>query len=304
MSFSLALVDGETSVTRKLIAKAVSFLAEPPERGEMHEIKTLFEAQDGKLVLDDGTVCSLPKLGGQQYFTRMAWRCRKLGDVTVSSLQRVLRLEKNSMVHAGTHEVDALLEHAPGGHAKVLLECKSGNARSTGAQTNAYLECLLKESRPGRTHHYFAYSTDESGPVHIPSYWPFFFRVFRGIAEIGCVQGTPGTATRARPFFSRLNFQRSGQTLEVLNDALDMGVQDGILPQNPENPAAKVGPLNDLLYAKAGIRLVLFNAKRSSPAAIATMARKAAQEEFKRAPSAESTFWDGLIQWLRDREKG
>jgi hypothetical protein len=304
MSFRLALVDGETSVTRKLIAKAVRFLAEAPERGEMHEIKTLFEAQDGRLLLDNGTVCSLPALGGQQYFTRMGWRCRKLGDVTVSSLQRVLCLEKTSMVYAGSHEVDALLEHAPGGHAKVLLECKSGNARSAGAQTNAYLECLLKESRPGRTQHYFAYSADESGPVHIPEYWPFFFRVFKGIANIGCVQGTPGTATAARPFFSRINFDRTGQTLDALNDALDIGVRDGILPQNPENPAAKVDALNDLLYAKAGIRLVLFNAKRSSPAGIATMARKAAQEESKKAPSAESTFWDGLIQWLRDREKG
>ena len=156
MPFRLAHVDGETSVTRKLIAKAVSFLAETNKRGEMHEIKTLFEAQDGRLVLDDGGVCSLPTVNGQQYFTRMVWPCRKLGDVTVSSLQRLLCLDKNSMVLAGSHEVDALLEHAPGGHAKVLLECKSGDAHSTGAQTNAYLECLLEESRLGRTHHYFA----------------------------------------------------------------------------------------------------------------------------------------------------
>jgi hypothetical protein len=304
MAFRLALVDGETSVARKLIAKAVSFLAETPERGEMHEVKTLFEAQDGRLVLDDGAVCSLPTVNGQQYFIRMAWPCRKLGEATVSSLQRLLCLDKNSIVLAGSHEVDALLEHAPGGHAKVLLECKSGDARSTGAQTNAYLECLLEESRLGRTHHYFAYCAEKSGPVHIPDYWPFFFRVFRAIAEIRSVHGTPGTSTTARPFFSQLDFSRTGQALEVLNMALDIAVRQRIFPRNPENPTAKVRALNDLLYAKAGIRLVLFNVKRSSLPAIATMARKAAQGEAKTAPPTQATFWDGVVQWLRDREKG
>jgi hypothetical protein len=304
MPFRLALVDGETSVTRKLIAKSVSFLAETPERGEMHEIKTLFEALDGRLVLEDGAVCSLPTINGQQYFTRMAWPVRKLGDVTVSSLQRLLCLNKNSMVLAGSHEVDALLEHAPGGYAKVLLECKSGGAHSTGAQTNAYLECLLEESRLGSTRHYFAYCAEKSGPVHIPEYWPFFFRVFRGIAEISSVHGTPGTSTTARPFFSQFDFHRTGQALEVLDTALDTAVRERILPRNPENPSAKVHALNDLLYAKAGIRLVLFNVKRCSPHAIATMARKAAQEEAKTAPLSHAIFWDGLIQWLRDREKG
>jgi hypothetical protein len=139
--------------------------------------------------------------------------------------------------------------------------------------------------------------------VHIPNYWPFFFRVFRGIAKISSTVGTPGTATTARPFFSRLNFEQSGQTPRVLNEALDMAVREGIIPRNPENPAARVRALNDLLYAKAGIRLVLFNAKRSSPTAIATMARKAAQAVARVASPLEATFWDALIQWLKDREK-
>ena len=206
------------------------------------------------------------------------------------------------MVLAGSHEVDALLEHAPGGHAKVLLECKSGDATSTGAQTNAYLECLLEESRVGRTQHYFAYCSEKAGPVHIPDYWPFFFRVFRGIANISSVHGTPGTATTARPFFYRLDFSRSGQTQQVLNEALENAVREGIIPRNPDNPADRVRALNDLLYAKAGIRLVLFNAKRSSPTAIATIARKAAQEVARNAPPTEATFWDALTLWLRDQE--
>jgi hypothetical protein len=254
-------------------------------------------------VLDDGTVCTLPAFNGQQYFSRKAWTCRKLGNVTVSSLQRILCLDRRSEVSANSHEVDAVLEHAPGGHAKVLLECKSGDARSTGAQTNAYIECLLEESRLGRTQHYFAYCAEKAGPVHIPDYWPFFFRVFRGIAEIGSVHGTPGTATTARPFFSRLDFRQSGQAQLALNEALNAAVREGIIPRNPDNPAAKVRALNDLLYAKAGIRLVLFNAKRSSPTAIATMARKDAQELAKTAPQFEATFWDALILWLKDREK-
>jgi hypothetical protein len=86
--------------------------------------------------------------------------------------------------------------------------------------------------------------------------------------------------------------------------ALDIAVRQRIFPRNPENPTAKVRALNDLLYAKAGIRLVLFNVKRSSLPAIATMARKAAQGEAKTAPPTQATFWDGVVQWLRDREKG
>ena len=196
----LARVEGETSANRKLIAKSVRSLARTPEPGAMHELKTLFETVDGRLRLENGVACSLPAINGRQYFSRMVWPVRKLGDVTVSSLQRLLCLDRNSMVLAGSHEVDALLEHAPGGNAKVLLECKSGSAGSTGPQTNAYLECLLEESCLGKTRHYLAYCSEEAGPVDIPAYWPFFLRVFRGIAEISSVQGTPGTATAARPF--------------------------------------------------------------------------------------------------------
>lgn len=183
---------GEISPVRKLIAKSVAFLAQGPDPGEMHEIKTLFEVLDGRIVLQDGTVCSLPAINGQRYFSRAAWKPSKLGNATVSSLERVLLIDKPSKVFNGTHEVDAVLEHLPGGNAKVLVECKARNARSTGAQTNAYLEFLLEESRLGLTNHYFAYCLEHNLPVTPGDYWPFFHRVFKGIAAIGSVEGRPG----------------------------------------------------------------------------------------------------------------
>lgn len=302
MPLNLAIVDGETGARRKLIAKAVAFLAEPPDRGEMHELKTLFEVLDERLVLGDLTICSLPAIHGHRYFSRAAWKPRKLGNTTVSSLQRILFIDKPSKVYNGTHEIDAVLEHAKGGNAMVLVECKAGSARSTGAQTNAYLEFLLEESKPNVTSHYFAYCKENSLPPTPADYWPFFHRVFKGIAQISSVVGTPGTATTARPYFGRMSLVRTGQPLLDLNDVLDVAVRDQIIPENPVNEVLKVKALNALLNAKAAIRLQIFHVKRASPSGIARMTRKATQEVMRTARQDESTFWASLLDWLRDKE--
>lgn len=304
MALKRAVLAGETSPLRKLVAKAIPIIAGDSDRGEQHEIKTIFEAIDGRLALSNSKTCLLPSPNGHEFFSRSGWEPRKLGEVTVSSLKRVLVIEKNSNVSADGHEVDLVLEHAPGGDNMVLVECKAGDARSKGSQLNAHLEHLLSTSRPGKTSHFLALCEEGALPAGPVDYYPFFHRVFRAIAGIGTVIGTPGPAIRARSYFSQFKMNRTGQPLLDLNNILDTAVRSHDIVANPDNEILKIGVLNELLYSKAAIRLQIFHVKRASRTAIATMTRKAAQEILRTAPSAEDTFWTSLIEWLKESEKG
>jgi hypothetical protein len=289
---------GEKSVRRKLISKSIAFLAEGgTDGGEMHEIYAISRAASEKLLLDDGSLCTLPAADGQRYFSRKAWQPRKIGEIGADALKRVLSIDQASEVRYGSHEIDAVLEHGAGD--KVVMECKSGDASSTASQTNAHVELMVEISRPGLSHNYFAYCNESNHQPGPSDYWPVFFRWFLSLKTVADVSAN---ARPIREYFQRFTFRQTGQPLLDLLPIIEHARASGLITYPTGDDASRIRALNDILIARVGCKLQIFTLRRSSRTATATRARKMADQERKECHADERWFWDQLWLWLSEQE--
>ncbi|ABA75152.1 DUF1887 family protein [Pseudomonas fluorescens] len=279
----------EGSFELKLINKSLAYLINVGnDPGELHELNTLYYANRGNLFLD-AKPCTIID---ERNFSRGRWTpTADYGSLNIHELRAHLpaAMAQDAKVKNGDNEIDLIVSSD---QRLVIIECKSGDASSSGSQTNSYVETLLERGN-NHNHSYFAYCHDSAKSDN--HYFSFFQKIFKAISET-----RPSIYKDATDYFKKFTY--TGKPEVDLAVIIDDYATTNNITKTLDTDYAKVIFLNEILDDKAGFKLHYFHVPTGSKSNIRDATVKLINKNYLTATAYDDTraFWLKLYLYLKD----